>query len=164
MYDISYSEVVSFLNQINTLFDASYSVTSSCGCKWSNARSLTAALNENHYDDVVDLTHIDAFITCLDQLRRVGNAETPERVVYRETMAMIINEFLLLRPLPPSNNRLLPRYLDKLIRSNNKEVSEFINNNKTLSSSKLLSFVDHHINDINVYWLNSSRFDSNIFK
>lgn len=45
-------------------------------------------------------------------------------------MAKIINEFPLLRPLPPRTNRLPPRYIDKLIRSNNKEVSKFIDNHQ----------------------------------
>ena len=122
--------MVSFLNRINTLFDANYTVTISCGYKWINARSLTAALNENHYDDDVDLIHIDTFITRLDQLRRAHKLETPERFVYREAMAKIVNEFPLLGPLPPSTNKLPPRYIDKLTKSNNKEVSESIDNHQ----------------------------------
>ena len=74
-----------------------------------------AAINENLYDDVIDLIHIDAFITRLDQLRRAHNAEAHECNVYREEMAKIVNEFPLLRPLPPSTNMLPPRYIDKFI-------------------------------------------------
>ena len=96
------------------------------------------ALNENHYDDDADLIHINAFNTSLDRLRRACNVESPESAVYREAMVKIANEFPLFKPLPPSTNRLPPRYIDQLIRSNNKEVIVFIDNHQGISITVLM--------------------------
>lgn len=41
-------------------------------------------------------------------------------------MRQIIEAFPLLRPIPPSTNKILQRYIDKLIKANNKEIAQFI--------------------------------------
>ena len=45
-------------------------------------------------------------------------------------MQLLVKEYSILKPLPPKTNRQPQRYIDKLVRTNNKEVSKFIDDHQ----------------------------------